>query len=234
MARLGELTAGAAHEMGTPLAVISARCQMLAGSLADPGDRAAALAAVKAAARLNDLIARLHLIARPPKARFGAASIADIINESIQRARSANDQQESGAPFSMIRAVVPEGMPPARVDGELLGLGLAEVIRNAIESGPREAIEVRVRIDPVDDRLLIEVIDTGCGMSEHALDHAFDPFFSEKAAGRQPGLGLASAAGLVRLHDGTISLESRQGAGTTVRICIPRWRFPESSEKLAA
>ncbi|MEC9373112.1 MAG: ATP-binding protein, partial [Planctomycetota bacterium] len=71
----------------------------------------------------------------------------------------------------------------------------------------------------------------GCGMSEHALRHAFDPFFSEKPAGRQSGLGLARAHRLVELHDGEVELRSEVGKGTSARIILERWRAERDTEE---
>ncbi len=89
------------------------------------------------------------------------------------------------------------------------------------------------------DVLIVRIIDSGCGMDAHSLDHAFDPFFSSKPAGRQPGLGLATARRLLELHDARIRLTSTPGMGTAAEIALPRWRWrgaadEPSQEKRAA
>jgi signal transduction histidine kinase len=71
---------------------------------------------------------------------------------------------------------------------------------------------------------LISVADDGTGLSERAKRHACDPFFSELSAGRRSGLGLTRARRFVELHGGKISLESKQGMGTTARIVLPMWK----------
>ncbi len=68
---------------------------------------------------------------------------------------------------------------------------------------------------------LWEVSDTGCGMDEEVSSHAFEPFYSTKAEGRGSGLGLAMVYGIVRRHDGLVSLSSKPGQGTTVKVWIP-------------
>lgn len=64
-------------------------------------------------------------------------------------------------------------------------------------------------------------------MTEHTLQHAFDPFFSAKPAGRQPGLGLARARRIVELHSGEIVLRSTPNVGTTATVALPHWRATE-------
>src|SRR5690606_39505417 len=78
------------------------------------------------------------------------------------------------------------------------------------------------------EMLVITVKDTGPGMDERTLQHALDPFFSRKAAGRQTGLGLPTAKRLVEAHGGTLELRSSPGQGTvaTVRLA-PGWRWRE-------
>ncbi len=233
MARLGELTAGAAHEMNNPLAIISGRCQMLANVTNDPAQRGAAQAVIEAARRLDDLVSRLHIIARPPTARMTKTNLAEIITEAIKRAREQASRKSGRPPAVPIRVSLSEKLLPARLDRELMIQALAEIVINAIESRPREYIDVRVQTDGPDDRLLIQVTDTGCGMSDHALEHAMDPFFSEKPAGRQPGLGLATAWRLISLHGGVIKLSSEKDVGTTATVTLPDWRWRESTAPIA-
>jgi signal transduction histidine kinase len=234
MARLGELTAGAAHEMNTPLAVISGRGQMLVASLPDPKQKAAAQAVIGAAQRLAELIQRLHTIACPPEPKLGPASVQDLVSDAVQRAQARTAKRRANGPVIPIRLKYGELKSMARVDRELVTQAVTELLINAIESGPREFVEVRVHAADADDRLLIEVRDTGSGMSEHALAHAFDPFFSEKPAGRQPGLGLSLALRFVELHRGTIILRSVKDDGTTARIELPDWRWQEAGLRAAA
>ncbi len=234
MVRLGELTAGAAHEMNNPLAVISGRAQALASRLTEGRDKEAAAAIVEATARLSGLIARLHLIASPPAAAFAGTSVVDLVGEVIKEARERVGARSARAPLVPIKVTIAGPLPPARMDRELMHRALYELVVNAIESGARDFVEVRVQTDPVDDRLLIQVIDSGSGMSEHALQHAFDPFFSEKPAGRQAGLGLPTAERLVALHGGRITLESAVGKGTTATVALPDWRWHEPGAVLEA
>lgn len=229
MARLGEMTAGAAHELNNPLTVISGRAQALASRLREESDRNAARVIVDAANRLSDLIARLHRIANPPEPDFRPIDAAALLEDVIKRARArcAGRGEGTQAPGLLgVKLTIAEGLDALRVDAGLMAEGLTEVVVNALESGPRSPVEVRVQEDSAEPtRLLIHVVDDGSGMSDHALEHATDPFFSEKPAGRQPGLGLALAHRVARLHGGDVLLASRPGRGTTVTVALPEYRW---------
>jgi signal transduction histidine kinase len=121
-----------------------------------------------------------------------------------------------------VQLVVDQGVRMIHVDPEQIGRAVRELLRNAVESPGCRHIEVRVQIDPLDDRLQIQVADDGEGLSQHALAHAFDPFFSDKSAGRQPGLGLSHARRLVLAHGGRIALENTP-RGATATIRLPGW-----------
>ncbi len=228
MARLGQMTAGAAHEMNNPLTVISGRSQTLMSRLRDEQDRSSARSIIDAAGRLTGLIARLNRIASPPTAQPEAVELRQSLESIITRAKDEYGArvQSRGEKLSVmgVKLTIADGLEIARVDIGILGEALVEVIVNALESGPRGRVEVRVDAPRTDDRLLIQVIDDGAGMSEKALLHATDPFFSEKPSGRQSGLGLALAHRLIGVLGGEIELASRPGRGTTVGVRLPDWR----------
>ncbi len=221
MARLGVMTAGAAHEMNNPLTVIKGYAQVLRSRVADSELRKLAEKMGVAAQEISDLISSMNLIADPPEPEMERCSIQGIINEAVVATRERTRTNCAS------RISVPPGMPVALLDPQLLRSALVELIANAAESGTTEIIEIRVQIDQLDDRLLVMVKDHGSGMSQKTLDHAFDPFFSEKPAGRQTGLGLFRARRLVELMGGSVSLSSREGIGTRALLMLPTWRAPE-------
>lgn len=215
MVHLGQVAAGAAHEMNNPLTVISGRAQLLAASLVAARDRAAAAAISEAAQELSDLISSLHMFASPPTVRPAASSVGALVRGAIELAEQRTKTK------GRVRARLAPDLPQGMLDRELLTRALAEVIVNGLEAAPGEMVDVRAHSDRSDGRLLIVIEDQGPGLSERALQHAFDPFFSEKPAGRQPGLGLARARQLVELHGGAVSLRNNDGAGTICTISLP-------------
>ena len=76
-------------------------------------------------------------------------------------------------------------------------------------------------MEPSGRAIVIQVIDDGDGMDQRTLDHAFDPFFSAKSAGRRVGMGLARADQLSKAHGGQIRLRSVLGKGTTASLILP-------------
>lgn len=227
MARLGELTAGAAHEMNNPLTIISGRGQLLAARLTDEAMRAQAEEITGAATRLTDMISALHLLARPPTPHPEACALADLLPEAARRAKAG----AKAAAQPMVRVSAEEPIALISVDREMFTRALAELIENAIESGHPAStpLELRASLDPLDGALVISVRDQGGGLSDHAQRHAFDPFFSEKSSGRQTGLGLSIARRLIELHGGRIELAPIPG-GTQATLRLPTWRHGQVAQ----
>lgn len=249
MARLGQMTAGAAHEMNNPLAIISGQCQLVASRANDPELRKSMDTVVSAAERLSDLIASLHLFAEAPEPQRAATAVAAMLETCADEAtaRMAAEGARTSGGLSDTAALGAQAQPPAKVkvvttpeaaaallDQRQISQAVTEVILNALQSSPKSGVEVRAQIDPLDDRLIVSVIDDGVGMTAQALRHASDPFFSERSAGRGVGLGLTRARRLVELHGGEVLLESTQGKGTHVRISLPGWRVPGAGDRARA
>ncbi len=221
MARLGELSAGAAHEMNNPLTAISARAQAMLGRLTTPKDRDDASAIAEAAVRLTDLVSTLHDLARPPAAHVRACRLADVLAEGVRlgRAKARPAPRRAGRGAARVdQFEVNVQMRPAGTvidtDPALLARALAELVANAIEAGPggggsaEHAVRVVAQCGGAGEsrEVVISVFDGGPGLSDHALRHAFDPFYSEKPAGRQAGLGLPVCRALVERLGGGVSL----------------------------
>lgn len=221
LAMLGRLTAGAAHEMNNPLAIIDGRAQVLAVS-AQSDDAKASVGAIRtAAARLSALISDLHFFAEPPKPNRGPTDITDLLGRAVKeakRARAAENLDTLG-----VKLAVQGPLPPAYVDAEQLCAAVTELLRNALDADPREFVELRAETAAPDDRLVISVSDLGRGMDRDTLQRATEPFFSRCDAGRRVGLGLARVRRLVEQHEGRLELESAPGEGTVARLVLPRW-----------
>jgi len=215
MARLGEMSAGAAHEMNNPLTVIRGRSQLLVSRLEDEANRAAARSIAEASAHLADLIESVHLLASPPTPAIERVSLADIVSDATVRA------QERTRIGVDVAVEVGDGASHAEADRELLTSAVTEVVANALEACPSGPVSVRTHVDALDGRLVLAVEDGGPGLSDRARKHAFDPFFSEKPAGRQPGLGLARARQAVELHGGEIAVDPSRGERTRVTLALP-------------
>lgn len=229
MARLGELTAGAAHEMNNPLTAVSARAQALLSRLTTPKDRDDAAAIAAAAHQLSDLLTRLHTLARPPRPAPRPCRLADVLTRAVSLGRA--QAKPARAPHRADTAEISLSVRPPdatlSTDPALLSQAIAELIANALEAGSatRTPGTAPVRIQAALDgqRLTIAVIDSGPGLSAAAQRHAFDPFFSDKPAGRQTGLGLSLCRATLSGLSGSIDLGPNPGAsgGTCAQITLP-------------
>lgn len=239
MARLGELASGAAHEMNNPLTVISGNAQLLATRLADHENVERARGIAQAASQLSDLITSLHLFADPPKPQPARTDVRRLMLDAIEEAKeraamSASLRAHNNRNPPEVRTVIGDGLATAFIDRRQIGGAVTELLVNALEARPKTGIELRAFVSQADGRLMLTVTDDGVGMSERALRHACDPFFSEKPAGRQAGLGLARARRLVDLHGGELRVQSTLGQGTTVTIALPEWRYEPGKVNKAA
>ncbi len=217
MVSIGEMAAGAAHEMNNPLAVISGRSQLLASQLTDAKQKASAQLVYEQSHRLSGIITDLMDFAKPqaPQPRENALSV--IVTSAVQdakiRAESADRQIE----------ITMGEVPAVRVDPKQVASALQEVLDNALQAtDPAKGhVTVHAAFDSYSSRVVVTVTDDGCGMDEETLKRAFDPFFSSKTAGRRRGMGLAKALRWVEASGGSIRLESRPSQGTRAILLLP-------------
>lgn len=225
LVRLGRMAAGAAHEMNNPLAAISGRAQILARRLegTDGGDAARAI--IDASEKLSDLIQGLHVFACPPEVHRERMDASGLVSRAVRMARRRAELAGVSEGAQEVRLRVDRAVPPLWVDPDQLSDAISELISNALQSNARERIEVRVYVDPSDDRLIVTVSDDGVGMAPETLVSAFDPFYSARPAGRGTGLGLSKARRLIEMHGGELTLESVEGKGTVARVTLGDWRW---------
>jgi len=219
LTRLGEMAAGAAHEMNNPLAVISGRSQLLMMSLPKMSKQHKAAQTIYTEAhRISDLITALHMFAEPPRAKRHPTDVSALLDEVVRDVRRAmqNDDYE---PAVTLRIAQP--MEEVDVDAAMVSRAVRELLTNALQARPRGETVVQALRAPDNGDLIVRVIDDGVGMDGHTLAHAFDPFFSALPAGRRVGMGLSRAQQLAHAHGGTLELSSLPGEGTTATLRLP-------------
>ena len=214
---VGEMAAGAAHEMNNPLAVISGRSQLLAAQLDDPRHKAAANLIFDQAHRLSAIISDLMAFARPQPAIIRNVEIAEVVDRAVREAKTRTNSADRKIDVTM------GDVPVVAIDAGQATAALVEVIDNAIHATDARTgqIDIHGGYDAYSSRVAITVADNGDGMDEQTLKRAFDPFFSAKRAGRRRGLGLAKAMRWIEAVGGSIRLESRVGHGTRAVILFP-------------
>ena len=98
---------------------------------------------------------------------------------------------------------------------------MKELLDNAAQATPVSSILVTAQVEPGGESVVVQVADDGKGMDPYTLEHAPDPFFSAKAAGRHVGMGLPRARQWLSGHGGRLELRSRPDEGTTVTFFLP-------------
>jgi signal transduction histidine kinase len=217
MITVGEMAAGAAHEMNNPLAVISGRSQLLASQLEDPKLKQAAKTISEQAHMITDIITELMAFAKPVPPTIVECELPDLVARALHEAKSMTDPADRNIEVTMT------DIPPVMVDPAQVTAALTEVVGNAIQATEERdgQVTIHAAFDAYSGRVALTVADNGCGMDEETLKRAFDPFFSSKPAGRRRGMGLAKALRWIESSGGTMRLESRLGKGTRGSILLP-------------
>jgi two-component system NtrC family sensor kinase len=120
-------------------------------------------------------------------------------------------------------AAVDEKLEPVLVDADQFKQMLVNLVDNGVDATQKGGrVSITAKPDVTGDAILIQVADTGCGIPEENLPNLFAPFFTTKQLGKGTGLGLAIAYGVIKMHSGSIDVDSRVGEGTIFTIRIPR------------
>ena len=201
MTSVGEMAAGAAHEMNNPLAVISGRSQLLASQLTDPKYKAAAHLVYEQSHRLSAIITELMDFAKPEAPAPQTTDLSEMLYRALHEAKLQNDPADRTIELTI------EEVPAVVVDAGQVSAAITEVIENAFHATDPNSghLAVHAAYDPYSSRVVVTVTDNGCGMDEETVKRAFDPFFSNKPAGRRRGLGLAKALRWIEASGGSDS-----------------------------
>jgi two-component system NtrC family sensor kinase len=221
LSSIGLLAAGVAHEVNTPLAVISTYAQMLAKQVSEDEQKSKLLDKIaKQTFRASEIVNSLLNFSRTSTTEFVELDVAKVIQETLnlvehQLRKSAIE----------VKLDAQQGLPPVKGNAGKLQqvfLNLFLNARDAMEAGGTLAI----RVWSEDGFARIDVADNGQGIQPENLARIYDPFFTTKAARKGTGLGLSVTYGIVREHGGTIEVESRLGAGSRFRVELPLARKP--------
>jgi two-component system NtrC family sensor kinase len=244
LASLGRLAAGMAHEINNPIAYVGNNVAVLRRDMLDAlavldayregrRDEAVRLEQVmdfpffranfdrlcdkslEGLQRVRDIVSNLRDFAHLDEAEFKDADLNAALASAIQVLRHAINTKEIRLETHL------DPLPllpchPAKLNQVFLNL-----LSNAIQACPLGGrVEARSRFEPGKD-IVIEIVDTGSGIKPEHMPRLFEPFFTTKPVGQGTGLGLAVSFGIVREHDGTIEVESKEGQGSTFRVRLP-------------
>jgi two-component system, NtrC family, sensor kinase len=216
LASVGQTAANVAHQVGTPLNLISGYVQLLKEELGANSPHEARLAIIeeqiaKVTSTVRTLLDRSRQMGRKTRTTAG-----ELVSRVCELMRPNFD----AAGIKLELDTAPDDTP-ILVDATNLELALLNLMTNAVDAMPKGGT-LRVGVaDTGGNRVAIEIADTGHGIPDDLLPRIFEPWVSTKKPGRGTGLGLALARDVISAHGGTITVNSSVGRGTTFTIELP-------------
>ena len=216
---LGLLAAGVAHEVNTPLAVISNYIQMLAKQMPEDDPRHTIIdKIVKQTFRASEIVNNLLNFSRT-----GPGDIANVdLNQVVEETLSLVSHPLKTSRIQVVKQLT-EGIPPVRGSANKLQQVFLNLFLNARDAMPSGGM-LEVRTFGHNGSVEIEVMDTGNGIPREHIHKIFDPFFTTKSSGRGTGLGLSVTYGIIKEHAGKIDVRSTPGRGTSFHVEFPAVR----------
>jgi PAS domain S-box-containing protein len=216
---IGLLAAGVAHEVNTPIAVISSYSQMLFKQL-HPGDPKSKILEkiVKQSFRASEIVNSLLNFSRTNGTEFGMIELHGIISDTLSllehqfKSAKVKVKKEFGSNSPEIYG------NPGKLQQVFLNLFI-----NAKDAMPNGG-DLTVKTSSYDSVFRVDVIDTGIGIPQDHLKKIYDPFFTTKELGRGTGLGLSVTYGIIQEHSGKIAVDSKPGHGTRFVLELPASR----------
>lgn len=231
MEAVGQLTGGMAHDFNNLLAVISGNLELAQERLPADSDLGRMLdAGIKASIRGAELTKRLlafsrrqTLVPQPTDVNDLASRVLGLAKRTLGEAVEIVFEPAEGAWWAHVDA--------AQLENAVLNLAINA--RDAMPDGGTLTIRTgnftaadkkrkRSGALPAGEYALIEVTDSGTGMSEDICEKVFEPFFTTKETGEGSGLGLSMVYGFIKQSNGHVEIESKIGTGTTIRLYLPR------------
>jgi hypothetical protein len=216
LSSIGLLAAGVAHEVNTPLAVISTYAQMLAKQVSGDEQKTKLLEKIaKQTFRASEIVNSLLNFSRTGAADFVDVDLNRVVNETFVLLE--HQFQKSGV---QVRLSLGTNIPPVRGNFGKLQQVFLNLFLNARDAMP-EGGKLMARIWSEAGFVHVEVADTGHGIAPEHLARIYDPFFTTKGTRKGTGLGLSVSYGIVQEHNGIIEVDSSPGSGTRFRLEFP-------------
>jgi len=231
---LGRMAGAIAHHFNNMLAAVLGNLELALLDRPGRSDPRPLIAEAMKASHKAAEISRL-MLAYLGQA-LGKRESADLAEECREALSRIKESLPDGARLTMH---LPDSGPFVRADASQIGQVLTNLVVNAGESLEERQGEITVSLSSVsaaeirasrffpedweptaEEYACLSVEDTGCGLSQETLENLFDPFFSTKFTGR--GLGLAVAIGIVKAHDGAMTVDNREGTGARFAVYLPR------------
>jgi signal transduction histidine kinase len=219
LAALGQAAANLAHQIGTPLNLISTHVQLLIKSTPPDTPTVDRLKAIQDQVAKVAAVVRAALdSSRPPAIPHERADLGTLVRRVCQMAGPM--LEDAGV---QIEVMTPDESVELLTDPVQLELALLNLITNSVDAMASGG-KLTIRLERVNDRLRLEIEDTGGGIPPELLAHIFDPWVTTKAQGKGSGLGLSIARQVIASHGGTIRAVNRSDKGAVFTIDLPAAR----------
>lgn len=245
MEALGQLASGVAHDFNNVLTAILGNLALAQHHELPERARPLLADAERASLRAAELVKQLLTFSRKSDPTLRPLRLGDVIGEVVTIARTTFDRRIE------ISAFIAEDLAPVVADAGQLHqvlLNLCVNARDALEALPTNARPAALRLNleaenvrldedgcreagvvRAGDYVRVSVSDNGIGMTEEVRKRVFEPFFTTKERGKGTGLGLATVYGIVKQHEGGVTLYSEPGYGSTFRVYLPAAELPRRS-----
>jgi two-component system NtrC family sensor kinase len=218
LASLGQLSAGVAHEINNPLGLILGYTQLMLDGKSNSQQQVEDLKTIEKHTRnCKRIVEALMNFARRTETKRAAVDINRSIREVLTIMRHQLELEGL-----RIETSLDENLPPVQGDSEKLKQVFMNLILNSRQAitGPGE-ITLSSSYLAADQKVMIQIHDTGSGIKPEFINKVFDPFFTTKPIGQGTGLGLSLSYGIVKEHSGDLLVTSDAGKGSTFSIVLP-------------
>jgi len=227
LASIGRLSAGLAHEIGTPLNVIGGRAESLRRRLSgnEFADKNLEII-VSQIDRIARIVPRMLNSAHTPELRLAPTPIVGVLKRVLEFL--AVRMEEAGV---VVESSLPSEPLPVMADSDQIYEVFLNLATNALDAMPHGGkLLVRAemtrgsasrQVDSPGPYLAVSLEDTGIGIPREHLVRIFDPYFTTKGEGKGTGLGLSVSHGIVKKHGGWIAVDSQEGRGTCLTVYLP-------------
>jgi len=221
LASLGSLSAGVAHEINNPIAVILGFTELLQEKMpAGSKEREILNAIERQGNNCRKIVENLLAFARIPQETASKTDVTEDLRKVLDVVHNTLVTEKID-----LNVHVKDGLPNVKGDGSQLEQVFLNIINNAISAMKGGGI-LTINAWPSEDMVHISFKDTGCGISRENLKKIFEPFFTTKKVGEGTGLGLSVSYGIVKKFGGDIQVESQTAeegkrSGTTFKVSLP-------------
>ncbi|RMF93301.1 MAG: PAS domain S-box protein [Candidatus Schekmanbacteria bacterium] len=229
LSAVGELTAGLAHEIGTPLNIISGRAEYILSLAGDnPKINEGLKSIIRQIDRITSLIQQLLKFTRSEKKETKGVNVNTVIEDTLLLLETKLDKSRI-----VIEKNIDNNILLIEGDENQIQQVFINLFINAIHAMPEGGkLSIKTKSNKAQNMVEIVISDTGIGIEEKNISRIFDPFFTTKEIGKGTGLGLAVTYGIIKDHGGNINVKSIYGKGTEFFITLPGIKKGENSKRI--